>query len=381
MLTVTQYLIESVLQEERKDVRMHPPKFTADQKKNNKALFQQVAYQISKFDKDIGFAKTFNIADNAYYRTTLFSRNDNKNYRYQTGQGLLTGMQDIELLTDSVNGLVTLKWIASQRYVSKWDENGDSKPTKLINNLRDEVEKGLKSICKSLKRTKINSGQQFGYSWKLQDPDYSKAVNHNIRIVSAKSQIDRKSDERREGQRELTKWNSNERVKDIRKSGTKLKKIPAFNKLAKWFTEQGFAVGGFDNWTLNYSFDTGSETNTLDLDLNICAVDLYNHVPYEFTPNGQLSFDIPKKLKLNDISSFTINQLFDFDNHDNAVQLTFTVQQRKPEYLGKDPVAFFSGRVDLSNKPSAREITKALAEEVKKYQLKDFKKVNTGSII
>ena len=188
MLTFTEYLQESLLMEARRDIRQNPPEFTRAQIITNNKLLQDLGYVIrqallksNKFGEKVGFSPAYNVKGNLSYRNVI------ELATREYGYGIVKYSTSVELVTDSVKGIVSI--ISTNK-----EENN------IVDTVYKEIEKRLKVIAKTFKRTKLDSGRQYGYHWKLEELDYSKCEKHpeirSVRPAEHQRQAWRKRDER-----------------------------------------------------------------------------------------------------------------------------------------------------------------------------------------
>lgn len=272
MLTFTEFLKEALLTEANKDSRRNPPKFTPSEIKLNKKLFQHVGYAIAKaaaedknkdwftdipgvtfksilpiFVGKVAFVPSYNIKANAYYRNAIEGAFEHDGVPSNVWNDSLY----IELLTDSVNNTVSI--IA---------RGNKLKYQGFVDVVYTAIEIALKKIAEQVKRSKVDSGQQYGYSWKLINPDYSKCESHS-EIRSALSQRSgdgekhRQEDERASYQ---TSVKSSQRRSEVyskrseqsQQVASKIKSTKAFKLIERIAEKHDFTLAGFDQWRLGY---------------------------------------------------------------------------------------------------------------------------------
>lgn len=265
-------MTEALLTEANKDSRRNPPKFTSSEIKLNKKLFQHVGYAIAKaaaenknrdwfidipgvifksilpiFVGKIAFVPSYNIKGNAYYRNAIEGAFAHDGVPSNVWNDSLY----IELLTDSVNNTVSI--IA---------RGNKLKYKGFVDVVYTAVETALKKIAEQVKRTKVDSGQQYGYSWKLINPDYSKCETHS-EIRSALSQ--RSSDgekQRLQDERDSYKTTvkSSQRRSEVlskrseqsQQVSSKIKSSKAFKLIEHIVKKHDCTLAGFDQWSLGY---------------------------------------------------------------------------------------------------------------------------------
>lgn len=144
MLTLEQYLIESTAY----DRNIHSKRFD----KNNRVLFNTVGSAIKDyFGRTISFAPLENKPENRYVRTTIY-HND---YDQEFSRIIMT--------TDLAKNTVSIVYRGpTSRFMAKFIDQA----VKLI-------DRQLKRVCKAVDKTDINTGRQYGASWKLTEFDAS----------------------------------------------------------------------------------------------------------------------------------------------------------------------------------------------------------------
>ena len=258
MISFTEYLTEALL-EASKDPRRNPPKFTADQIANNKKLFQHVAYVVKTaaikskhewakdfngdFTDKIGFVPSYNIKDNANYRNEVegeFSHYAPSDKSYES--------IDAELLTDTTKNTVSI--IARTKALGA---------RKLIDAVYKQIETSLKKIASDVNTTKLDSGRQYGYVWKLEEPDYSKCEKHpDVRSALSTrqdaSEKSRLSDERKyqRGGDKLNKSDIAKRSAESAAAAAAFQSSKAYKLIESIAKKHGFGLAGFDNWEFGY---------------------------------------------------------------------------------------------------------------------------------
>lgn len=195
----------------------------------------------------VAFVPSYNIKANAYYRNAIEGAFEHDGVPSNVWNDSLY----IELLTDSVNNTVSI--IA---------RGNKLKYQGFVDVVYTAIETALKKIAEQVKRSKVDSGQQYGYSWKLINPDYSKCETHSeIRSALSQRSSDgekhRQEDERASYQRSVK--SSQRRGEDILKRSeqsqqvsSKIKSTKAFKLIEHIAEKHDFTLAGFDQWRLGY---------------------------------------------------------------------------------------------------------------------------------
>lgn len=222
MLTFTQYLTEAALSRQ--------PKVTDKQEmKNNRWLFNHVGGAIVGKITEAGA------------RVQFAAEGDDPGYQYTRNMLYVKGgrrhkdwiMSGITLVTDSKRGIVSLVFRgAPKRYkyqfedadgaivdvFDSWVMNGGRTPVghTIVNQLAKVIEPILKKIGKIDDKSKIDSGRQYGFTWKLKDLKFDVEPAGHVRSNPKHPlEANRKTNERAQTKKEISDAEANRIVKQM----------------------------------------------------------------------------------------------------------------------------------------------------------------------
>ena len=203
----------------------------------------------------------------------------------------------------------------------------------------------------------VDSGQQYGFVFKLANPDYSKCEQGSVRIASIRMQDakDRKQLERiaskfGAGVRQSEMKNTAKRSHNAKKYEDVLKKLRIYNKLQEALKDTNFVIANFDNWILTVN-QTPSYCN---IHIELFALDKANRQLYRFS-NG-FSYRIKEDETIKD--SMTIGDL----NNDFKLVPTKAKLLHPAGWYSKDSI----DQEDLEKQIPPRKVAELLNSVVKK---------------
>ena len=372
MKTLNQYLTESLLIEAtRNDPRLNPPKFTAEEKRNNRKLFQHVVKVIEKerdyiakaFGKnysqrraDYQYTRAFNLADNGYYRTEIaYKQPDEASYNFLSG---------IELITDSKKNEVRLIVRTMRKEYAYGDLFETSK--QIVKKLRNTIERALNKIADNVKLSTIDSGRQYGFVYKMTNPDYSKCDQGSVRVASIRiqdtkyrKQTDRIESRSGNSERKNAFEYTSRRTARAKKYEDVLKNLRIYNKLQDALKDTSFVIANFDNWQLSVN----PTSSYIDILIEMFALDKTSRQLYRF--RGDYMYRIKEDEKIDD--STTIGEIDD----------SFKLVPTKAKLL--HPAGWYSknsiDKDDLEKQIPPRKVAELLAPVVKKITVGQIKKL------